>query len=82
MPEHSGEIASAPKGFHLAACKRSWKAGAPADEGCHPDCPRRLWAENERLRAVLAEFPTVPGSPQEARVQAALFGSSGGPNGK
>lgn len=40
-----------PKGFHLGACKRGWKVGAPADEGCHPDCPRRLWAENERLRA-------------------------------
>lgn len=38
------------KGFHLAACRRGWDLNAPASDGCHPDCPRRLWAENERLR--------------------------------
>lgn len=57
-----------PRGFHLAACERSWKAGAPADEGCVPNCPRRLWADNEGLRAMMtALLEFVEAAPHQHR---------------
>ena len=71
MTEHADEIDEVAKWGRLANERGRENALLRAENG-------RLRAENGRLRAVLAEFPTVPGSPQEARVQAALSGSREG----
>jgi hypothetical protein len=38
-------------GFHLAACGDTRDAQPGSDELCAGHCPRRLWAEVDRLRA-------------------------------
>ena len=44
-------------GFHLGLCGvPSGALVAPAGEGCAENCPRRLRAEVERLRDVIADM--------------------------